>query len=58
MDERLSATLNALPPLDRQRARTMGLACKICGSTAPFFDMTDFWKGSEFYPFGSSGVPV
>jgi hypothetical protein len=58
MDERLSATLNALPPLDRQRARTMGLTCKICGSTAPFFDMTDFWKGSEFYPFGPSGVAV
>jgi SAM-dependent methyltransferase len=58
MDSDLESRLAALPRLDLMNAYTTASRCKICGGAAAFFDVTDFWKGCEFYPFGMSGIPV
>jgi hypothetical protein len=58
MDALLAAKLAALPRLDPTRASTTGLQCKICGGRTTLFDVTDFWKGSEFYTFGLSELTV
>ena len=58
MDPGLIARLAALPPLSAGQARSAAKRCKLCGNPAPFFDVTDFWKGSAFYPYGPSNIAV
>ena len=57
METQLAALLAALPRLGAGNPRS-SRNCKICGKPAAFFDATDFWKGSAFYPFGPSGISV
>ena len=58
MDTKFFAPFAALPRLDVRQAHLAAKSCKICGNPALFFDVTDFWKGSAFYPFGPSCIPV
>jgi SAM-dependent methyltransferase len=58
MDMELAVRLAALPHLSADHARSAARPCKVCGKPAPFFDVTDFWKGSRFFPYGPSGIPV
>lgn len=58
MDPELIARLAALPRLTAARAQLPKKRCKVCEKSAGFFDVTDFWKGSRFFPFGPSGIPV
>jgi SAM-dependent methyltransferase len=58
MESELSARLAALPRLATRHAQSATITCKVCGKPARFFDVVDFWKGSSFYPFGPSGIPV
>jgi Methyltransferase domain len=53
--------LSSLPRLDRKNALRHSLPCKVCGSTALFFDVVDFNKvagEANCYTFGPSDVPV
>jgi hypothetical protein len=58
MDAGLAARFAALPPVGSGQAGSTARPCKICGKPACFFDVTDFWKGSRFYPYGPSDIPV
>lgn len=58
MDSQLARNLAALPRLKAGLSKSSAKSCKVCGKSAPFFDLTDFWKGSGFYPFGPSGISV
>ena len=58
MDLRIKETLETLPPLAAARGRSPSKPCKVCGNLTRFFDVTDFWKGSAYYPFGPSNIPV
>jgi SAM-dependent methyltransferase len=58
MDANLAARLAALPSLEARRGKPVTMRCKVCGTPARFFDVTDFWKGAGYYPFGPSGIPV
>lgn len=58
MDPLIREALAALPPLATARGRSASKPCKVCGNPTRFFDVTDFWKGSAYYPFGPSGIPV
>jgi SAM-dependent methyltransferase len=58
MDCELAKRLARLPRLTVEHGQSTAFACKICAGRAPFFDATDFWKGSIFYPFGPSGIMV
>jgi hypothetical protein len=58
MEESLALRLAALPRLAFASKRVAWLNCKICRGQAEFFDVTDFWKGSEFFRFGPSGISV
>lgn len=54
----LAERLAALPRLVVGLRQLAATPCKVCAGPAPFFDVTDFWKGSIFYPFGPSGIPI
>jgi SAM-dependent methyltransferase len=58
MDYRTANSLGALPQLDPASRLATAIPCKICGTPAPIFDVTDFWKELEFYRFGLSGITV
>ena len=51
--------LDLLPRLDKANVKKFSRACKICGSTASFFDVVDFNKCADaFYSFGLAGIEV
>jgi len=55
---RIRDQLAGLPRLGQSNATAAISACKVCGAAAPFFDVVDFNKCANFYPFGPSGVSV
>jgi SAM-dependent methyltransferase len=58
MKQELASRLAALPPLASAGVSAALLSCKICGSVAEFFDVTDFGKGNAFFRFGPSGISI
>jgi hypothetical protein len=46
----LADRLKSLPPLSRVNARIASVPCKICGLSAPFFDIVDFNKCVHYCP--------
>ncbi len=59
MDAGMLHVLAGLPRLSRPG--TPALACKICGGSAPLFDVVDFNKvcsTTEPYAFGLAGLPI
>ena len=61
MNTALKHSLDQLPPLSSGAGAAMSEACKICGASAPLFDVVDFHKHCSFgkqYAFGLSGIQV
>jgi SAM-dependent methyltransferase len=50
--------LDGLQPLDRRCLSNESARCKVCGSSAPFFDVTDFNKCAGMYLFGPAHITV
>jgi 2-polyprenyl-6-hydroxyphenyl methylase/3-demethylubiquinone-9 3-methyltransferase len=53
-----AARFAALPRLDRHRALSAAVRCKVCGAPAPFFDVQDFNRTVGDYDWGPSGIVV
>ncbi len=57
----LRERLSALPALRPQGAFDQATPCKLCSHICPPFDVVDFNKfcsGTNFYGFGTAGIPV
>ncbi len=61
MDKAIEMRLEGLARLSHTASAASAVPCKVCGGSAPFFDVVDFNKvagETNYYAFGPSGVHV